>query len=431
MKSLRLVVPHLLLSLVAASPWGGENVVQSTAKTFSADVMDQPGVALVAFYAPWCGHCKNLAPAFDKAAAALKGIAALVAVDATAEPSLGSTYGVKGFPTIKLFGFNKKKPTDYQGGRDAKSIVDGVLAAAKVLARTRLNGGKKPSSEGPKFSGGGSGGGSAVVELTDDNFEELVLDSKDQWLVAFTAPWCGHCKALLPEWDKASLQLKGKVKLGNVDATAHQGLGSTYGVQGYPTIKWFPAGEKSGGASSAQDYQQERKAGSIVKFALDELSKSGWEPEVNEIFDHAHFKEQCEENQLCILGFLPSIYEDGKDGREGNIAVLKAAVAKATGATFGAGWVEAGAQENLESKFRIGGFPSVVLISHKKKTVSVFNGAFDKQKVTTFVQMLGGGKSARRVEVKEWPKLNTVEKWDGGEAPVIEEEFSLEELMGD
>ena len=33
------------------------------------------------------------------------------------------------------------------------------------------------------------------------------------------------------------------------------------------------------------------------------------------------------------------------------------------------------------------------------------------------------------MKIKEWPKLNTVEKWDGGEAPVIEEEFSLEELM--
>jgi protein disulfide-isomerase A6 len=398
-------------------------------------VLEQDGVALVAFYAPWCGHCKNLAPAFDKAAAALQGIGSLVAVDATAEKSLGSTYGVQGFPTIKMFGFDKKKPADYQGGRDAKAIVDGVLAAAKQLARTRLNGGKKPSSSsssssGPTFSGSGGGGGSAVVELTDDNFEELVLDSKDQWLVAFTAPWCGHCKALLPEWDKASRELKGKVMLGNVDATAQQGLGSTYGVRGYPTIKWFAAGEKSG-ASSAQDYQQERKAGGIVKFALEELAKSGWEPEVNEIFDHAQFKAQCEENQLCILGFLPSIYEDGKDGRESNIAVLKAAVAKATGASFGAGWVEAGAQASLESTFRIGGFPSVVLISHKKKTVSVFNGAFDKRKVTTFVQMLGGGKSARRVKVKEWPKLKTVEKWDGGEAPVIEEEFSLEELMGE
>lgn len=328
-----------------------------------------------------------------------------------------------------MFGFNKKKPKDYQGGRDAKSIVDGVLAATKELARTRLNGGRKPSSSsGPKFSG--SGGGSAVIELTDDDFEESVIDSNHFFFVAFLAPWCGHCKALLPEWDQASKELKGRVKFGNVDATANQGLASTYGVRGYPTIKWFPAGEKSG-ASSAQDYQGERKAGAIVRFALDELAKSGWEPDVNQIVDQAAFKEQCEDNQLCILGFLPSIYDDGKEGREANIAILRSAVAKASGATFGAGWVEAGAQENLESMFRIGGYPAVVLISHKKKTASVFNGAFDKKRLSTFVQMLGGGKSSRRVKIKKWPSVKTGEKWDGGEAPVIEEEFSLEDLMGD
>merc|ERR1711871_1244742 len=91
------------------------------------------------------------------------------------------------------------------------------------------------SSSGPKFSGGG---GNAVVQLDDDNFEEQVMDSNDMWMVAFTAPWCGHCKNLMPHWEKASGELKGKVHVGQVDATANQGLASQYGVQGYPTIKW-------------------------------------------------------------------------------------------------------------------------------------------------------------------------------------------------
>ena len=92
----------------------------------------------------------------------------------------------------------------------------------------------------------GSGGKDEVVELTESNFKKLVLGSEDMWLVEFFAPWCGHCKNLAPHWSKAAKELKGKVKLGAVDATVHQSLAQQYGVQGYPTIKYFPQGIKSG-----------------------------------------------------------------------------------------------------------------------------------------------------------------------------------------
>lgn len=69
-----------------------------------------------------------------------------------------------------------------------------------------------------------------VVELTDGNFEELVLRSKDLWLVEFFAPWCGHCKNLAPHWTQAATELKGKVKLGALDATVHTIMAGRYGV---------------------------------------------------------------------------------------------------------------------------------------------------------------------------------------------------------
>lgn len=55
--------------------------------------------------------------------------------------------------------------------------------------------------------------GKAVVDLTENNFKEMVLDSDEMWLVEFFAPWCGHCKKLEPEWESAAGQLSGSVNV--------------------------------------------------------------------------------------------------------------------------------------------------------------------------------------------------------------------------
>lgn len=275
----------LLSCFLAQAAYGlydrDSDVIELTASNFNAKVLDSSALWLVEFYAPWCGHCKNLAPAWKKAATALKGIVKVGAVDMDEHGSLGGPYGVKGFPTIKIFGLEKSKPADYQGARYAEGIVNEALSQVKKLVNSRL-GGSSDRTGGGAGSSGDSHGFDAkdVVTLTDSNFEDEVLESEDMWLVAFYAPWCGHCKNLAPQWASAARELKGKVKLGAVDATAHSVYSNRYGVRGYPTIKVFSQGKKDG---DSMEYDGGRTSGDIVSWAIDKLAANIPPPEVKQV----------------------------------------------------------------------------------------------------------------------------------------------------
>jgi protein disulfide-isomerase A1 len=82
---------------------------------------------MIEFYAPWCGHCKKLAPLYAQAATQLSSMdppQLIGKVDCTTETKLKEKYEIKGFPSLKFF--KNGEPHDYKGKRDTKAIVEYV-----------------------------------------------------------------------------------------------------------------------------------------------------------------------------------------------------------------------------------------------------------------------------------------------------------------
>ena len=80
--------------------------------------------ALVEFYAPWCGHCQQLKPEFEKAAKELKAMnpaIPLIKVDATESEKLGTEFQLQGYPTLKWYSDGEYQ--EYEGPRKANGIV--------------------------------------------------------------------------------------------------------------------------------------------------------------------------------------------------------------------------------------------------------------------------------------------------------------------
>ncbi|ETW10537.1 protein disulfide-isomerase domain [Aphanomyces invadans] len=131
-------VRSLLLVLAIALACAASNVIDLTVDSFEHLTQASTGATtgdwLVEFYAPWCGHCKSLAPVFEQVADELHGSVNVAKVDVTENAALGKRFDIKGFPTI-LF-FHKGSMYAYEAARTKEALVkfaqSGYASIAKV-----------------------------------------------------------------------------------------------------------------------------------------------------------------------------------------------------------------------------------------------------------------------------------------------------------
>jgi len=420
--SYKLLCLFLIFSLSYSFFNANTPVVLLNAETFEKEVIKSKDIWLVLFYAPWCGHCQAFSPEYEKAAKALKGIFKIGALNADEEKTLASKYGIKGFPTVKFFGIHKDKPVDYNSERKAEAVIDFMFEKARAITKARLGMKKTEQTSQNKNSSAGSqqkqkqkppepGNEQDVIILTDDNFDSTVFNDESMWLVAFYAPWCGHCQKLLPEWIAAATQLRGTVKLAKVDATVHQKLASKYQIQGYPTIKIFAPGK---GDKKSEDYNGPRDTAGIVRYALDTLDKYGYVPETRQLINSDILKEECESRiGICIIAFLPHIADSSSKERNKYLDIIQEAKKKNRGKPIYFLWAQGGDHFDFEDKLHLSfGYPAVIAVHYKKKLYSICRSSFSKKNLITFVSNLLNGKE-HLSKLPDGIKIKKVDKWDG------------------
>lgn len=244
----------------------GENAVSFTKESFSSSLTSEK--LFVMFFAPWCGHCKRLAPTWDDLAMEVNvagGKVKVGKVDCTLETSFCSEHGVRGYPTIKFFSHNTEG-VKYAGKRtieDFRSFLEEQLGKEEAENAEKIEEKKeemKVEEETAKALPVMATNG--LYELTDANFEAHVANGHH--FIKFFAPWCAHCKHLAPTWEELAKNFAAgdKVKVAKVDCTVHSVTCSKFSIRGYPTLVWVTNGEKS------ESYTGSRTLGDLQDFIM-------------------------------------------------------------------------------------------------------------------------------------------------------------------
>ena len=164
--------------------------------------------------------------------------------------------GVKkeNLPTIRILDTRKElKKYIMEGEINEKNILDFIDGWEKGKLTLHLK-----SQDEPKDNNG------PILEIVGKTFQREVIDNDKDVMVVFYAPWCGHCKKLLPKYEEAAKKLKEKnpkIVLGRMDATENEVESVT--VSGFPTIKFYPGNKKD---QKPMDYKGERNTEDIINF---------------------------------------------------------------------------------------------------------------------------------------------------------------------
>ncbi|MEE6503372.1 hypothetical protein FKM82_004807 [Ascaphus truei] len=229
--ALRLLCALLLLGSVLAS-----DVLDLTDDTFDS-IVPQHGILLIEFFAPWCGHCKKLAPEYESAATRLKGTVSLAKVDCTANSNVCNKYGVSGYPTLKVF-----RDGEESGAYDGPRTADGIVSTMKKQA-----------------------GPASVALRSVEEFEKFIAD-KDASVVGFFRELYSAAHS---EFLKAAGSLRENYRFAHTDENS---LVNKYDLNGEGVVLFRPQRLANKFEDISVSYPEEKIASSkLKKFIQDNI----------------------------------------------------------------------------------------------------------------------------------------------------------------
>ncbi|CAO3580656.1 unnamed protein product [Absidia cylindrospora] len=372
-----------------------DSVVELTSKNFKQEVLNNDKLVAVEFYAPWCGHCQKLAPEWKKAANNLKGLVTVAAIncDEDSNKPLCGQYDIKGFPTIKTFrpsvskkGTRTKYPTDYQGPREARPLVDHLLSMQPSNVRLIKGDASKVKSKASIFL-------DDFLETENSTLPKVILFTDKPT----TTPLY---KALSVDFGNGRL-LMGEVK------KAEKKVLDIFGINKFPTLLVLKPGEDSQLSVYDGKLKYQPLYDHLSTFALESTNsqQSGKteskkekstpvpepyvKPTVQELGTNEALQKQCvtSGNTICAIAIVTP------EEKDESITMLNEINDQNTNTLFRFGWMTNDkATDIIEQLDLVQDYPGLFILHASKQMFRPYIGAWDNKSITRWLGQIASGR---------------------------------------
>lgn len=236
-----------------------------------------------------------------------------------------------------------------------------------------------------------------VLKLTDADFDSHI--GQDAVFVKFYAEWCGHCKSMAPDYEIVADTFKNVkgVKIVKVEADKEKEVANKYGVRGFPTLKFFPAG-----STTPVDYEGGRTADDIINFINSKVGTNARlkkAPTAVVTLTPENFNSIVKDESKSVLvefyapwcghcKSLKPVYEKAAASFEGDSQVVVAAL-------------DADMYRDVASEYGISGYPTIKFFPKNNKKGEDYNGGRAAENFVEFLNQhtdtqrsVGGGLTA-------------------------------------